>query len=109
MSELLFVTWDGGGNVPPLLALAGQLHQRGHTVRVMGHPQQADVVEAAGLLFIPFSHAPAFSSTARNSPIRLIGLFGDKLMGRDVVAELGIRPADLVVVDCLLFGVMDAI
>jgi UDP:flavonoid glycosyltransferase YjiC (YdhE family) len=109
MSDLLFVTWDGGGNVPPLLALAARLRGRGHQVRVMGHPQQADAVTAGGLPFVPFPQAPAFSSTARNSPIRLIGLFGDKAMGRDVSAELQARPADLVVVDCLLFGVMDAV
>jgi len=109
MSDLLFVTWDGGGNVPPLLALAGRLQGRGHKVRVMGHPQQADAVTACGLPFVPFTQAPAFSSTARNSPIRLIGLFGDKTMGRDVSAELRARPADVVVVDCLLFGAMDAV
>jgi UDP:flavonoid glycosyltransferase YjiC (YdhE family) len=109
MSDLLFVTWDGGGNVPPLLALAAQMHARGHTVRVMGHPQQAGAVEAAALPFVPFAHARPFSSEAANSPIRLVGLFGDKVMGRDVVAELRLRPADLVVVDCLLFGAMDAV
>lgn len=109
MSELLFVTWDGGGNVPPLLALAGRLHARGHGVRVMGHPQQAGAVAAAGLRFVPFPGAPAFFSTDRNSPLRLVHLFGDRVMGHDVVAELRARPADLVVVDCLLFGAMDAV
>lgn len=109
MSDLLFVTWDGGGNVPPLLALAGQLRSRGHTVRVMGHSQQADAAAASGQPFVPFARASAFSSTARNSPIRLIGLFGDKVMGRDVSTELRARPADLVVIDCMLFGVMDEV
>jgi UDP:flavonoid glycosyltransferase YjiC (YdhE family) len=109
MSDLLFVTWDGGGNVPPLLALAAEMQARGHTVRVMGHPQQADVVSAAALPFVAFAHARPFSSVTPSSPIRLVGLFGDKVMGRDVVAELRLRPADLVVVDCLLFGAMDAV
>jgi len=109
MPDLLFVTWDGGGNVPPLLALAGRLHARGHTVRVMGHPQQAEAVAAAGVGFVPFTRASAFSSTEPSSPLRLAGLFGDRLMGRDVSAELQARPADLVVVDCLLFGAMDAL
>jgi len=109
MSDVLFVTWDGGGNVPPLLALAAQLQQRGHAVRVMGHPEQASGVAAAGLPFVAFPGARPFSARVRNSPVRLIGLFGDKVMGRDVLAELEARPADLVVVDCLLFGAMDAI
>jgi UDP:flavonoid glycosyltransferase YjiC (YdhE family) len=109
MPDLLFVTWDGGGNVPPLLALAARLHARGHIVRVMGHPQQADAVAAAGVGFVPFTRASAFSSTEPSSPLRLAGLFGDRMMGRDVSAELQARPADLVVVDCLLFGAMDAL
>ena len=33
MSEILFVTWDGGGNVPPALGIATELAARGHTVR----------------------------------------------------------------------------
>lgn len=109
MSDLLFVTWDGGGNVPPLLALAARLQARGHAVRVMGHAQQTSAVVAAGLPFVPYAEARAFTSTAANSPARLLSLFGDKAMGRDVAAELRDRPADLVVVDCMLFGAMDAV
>jgi UDP:flavonoid glycosyltransferase YjiC (YdhE family) len=33
-------------------------------------------------------------------------MFGDRGLGRDVLAALAARPADIVVVDCLLFGVM---
>ena len=40
MSNILFVTWDGGGNVPPALGIAAELQQRGHRVRVIGHPVQ---------------------------------------------------------------------
>ena len=36
MGRILFVTWDGGGNVPPVLALADRLRSRGHAVRAMG-------------------------------------------------------------------------
>ena len=30
--RILFVTWDGGGNVPPVLALGARLQARGHEV-----------------------------------------------------------------------------
>ena len=30
MADILFVTWDGGGNVPPALGIAGELVSRGH-------------------------------------------------------------------------------
>ena len=35
---MLLVTWEGGGNVPPLLVLARTLAGRGHDVRVLGPP-----------------------------------------------------------------------
>lgn len=27
MASILFVTWDGGGNVPPALGIAAELHE----------------------------------------------------------------------------------
>ena len=36
-------------------------------------------------------------------------VFGDRAMGRDVVEELRREPAALVVVDCILFGAMEAV
>jgi len=30
MAEILFVTWDGGGNVPPAVGIARELVRRGH-------------------------------------------------------------------------------
>ena len=49
MAEILFVTWDGGGNVPPALGIAGELSARGHEVRFVGHPSQRASLEAAGV------------------------------------------------------------
>ena len=44
------------------------------------------------------------------TPLKVLATFGDRAMGADVVAELAARPADVVVVvDCLLFSVMDAL
>ena len=44
--------------------------------------------------------------STNNSPLALVAMFGDRGLGRDVLAALAERPADMVVVDCLLFGVM---
>lgn len=109
MSKILFVTWDGGGNVPPALGIAAELQGRGHDVRVMGHPTQQSTVRASGLSFLPFSTAHEFDSRAHNSPFTVLSVFSDRAMGRDVIAELQARPADLVVVDCLLWGPMEAL
>lgn len=51
----LFVTWEGGGNVPPVLGVARRLAARGHTVRVLTEPCLAEAVAKAGAEFIPFT------------------------------------------------------
>lgn len=109
MSNVLFVTWDGGGNVPPALGIAAELQQRGHRVRVMGHSAQEAHVTGPGLDFRPFPTARPFTAVAKNTPIDYVGVFGDRAMGRDVVAEMQREPADVVVVDCILFGAMQAV
>lgn len=109
MSTILFATWDGGGNVPPMLGIAAELQSRGHRVRVLGHPGQSERFARAGLSFASYPHGRPFTSTTPSSTMTMLGVFGDRAMGRDVVAELASEPADVVVVDCLLFGVMDAL
>lgn len=109
MSDILFVTWDGGGNVPPATGIARELSARGHTVRFVGHPTQAEPLAREGFAFTAFRSARPFTSATPSSPLTLIGVFGDRSMGRDVLAELAVSPADVVVVDCLLFGVMEAL
>ncbi len=106
MADILFVTWDGGGNVPPALGIARELKQRGHSVRFVGHPGQRPSLEAAGVEVAPSRDARAFSALDANSPWALVAMFGDRGLGRDVLDALADRPADIVVVDCLLFGVM---
>ena len=106
MSEILFVTWDGGGNVPPALSIARELTARGHAVRFVGHPGQRPALEAAGLEVAPSRQARAFSALDANSPPALVATFGDRGLGRDVLDALADRDADVVVVDCMLFGVM---
>lgn len=109
MNNILVITWDGGGNVPPALGIAAELRQRGHRVRVMGHRAQDQQVKGAGLDFTAFTTARPFTAVDKSTPIDYAGVFGDRAMGRDVVAELRREPADLVLVDCILFGAMAAV
>lgn len=53
--SFLFVTIEGGGNIPVVLGLATRLAQRGHRVRVLTEPCLQETVESYGLLFIPFT------------------------------------------------------
>ena len=108
MTEILVVTWDGGGNVPPALLIATELRRRGHGVRVLGHETQRDAVTAAGLPFRGYPTAAAFSSIEENSPARMMSLFSDRTIGADTVVEAGRAPTDVVLVDCLLIGALRA-
>lgn len=102
MTEILIVTWDGGGNVPPALLIGAELRRRGHSVRVLGHETQRDAVAAAGLEFRAYPTARPFSSVEDNSPARMIALFTEKELGADAVTEARRVPTDVVLVDCLL-------
>ena len=108
MAEILFVTWDGGGNVPPALGIGAELRRRGHGVRFLGHETQRTDITKAGFAFTAYPTAAAFSSADANPPPRMMALFSDRAMGSDVLAEVGRCPTDLVVVDCLLAGPMRA-
>ncbi|HET9995865.1 MAG TPA: hypothetical protein VFQ17_00040, partial [Nocardioides sp.] len=57
MADILFVTWDGGGNVPPAVGIAAELAARGHRVRFLGHPTQAAAFADRGLAFTAFATA----------------------------------------------------
>jgi UDP:flavonoid glycosyltransferase YjiC (YdhE family) len=109
MPEILFVTWDGGGNVPPALGIASVLVARGHRVRFLGHEANRAAVETAGFEHEAYATARPFSSLAPGSPFAQLAMFADRGMGRDLLASLRRSPADLVVVDCLLFGAMEAL
>ncbi len=94
--QFLFVTWPGGGNVPPLVALGALLREHGHAVRVLGPPQLAARFEAEGMTYIPgevgasMSDAPA-SDAARQKMLRAAA---------DAVAGEALKSAsDAIVVD----------
>ena len=108
MAEIVVVTWDGGGNVPPALAIARELAARGHGIRVLGHRTQRDAIEAAGFAAVAVGEAREFSAGGTHSDRELVATFGDRGMGRDLLAELRRQPADLVLVDALMLGALDA-
>jgi len=108
MADFLFVTWDGGGNVPPAIAVAHELQAHGHQVRFLGHASQEKALTEAGLSFVRPQHARQFDGRVPHSPLEMMATFGDKGMGRDLLDALEQQPADLVVIDCLMIGAMDA-
>ena len=53
--KILFAIVDGGGNIPPQLAVAKALAARGVEIHVLGHRGIRERVEAAGLAFESFT------------------------------------------------------
>ncbi len=112
MARILIVTWDGGGNVPPALGIAGELRRRGHDVRALGHGQQRAAFTAAGIPFAAYAHARPWSSAAAVDGVRsvagFLALFTDRGPGRDLVDEVTRRPVDLVLADCMSLAALRA-
>ena len=113
MAHFVFATLDGGGNVPPVIGIGAELVRRGHDVRIISHEAQRAAVEAAGIAFVTYTHSVAWAPLEAQSTItglrNLIAVFTDRGIGRDVVALVHRTPADLVVVDCMLLGALDAV
>ncbi len=123
--RLLFVDWEGGGNLPPVLSVARRLVERGHSVRFMSEPCNAEEIQATGSHFVSYVQAPhrhtkspdddfvrdweartPLAAFARNRQ-RL--LFGPALAyAQDVLAELQAHPADAIAINIILFGAMIA-
>jgi UDP:flavonoid glycosyltransferase YjiC (YdhE family) len=111
MARVLFVTWNGGGNLIPALGIARVLGKRGHVVAFLGQDTQRRHVEAADVAFTAYASIPAWERATPPSPAQAQGtvmrtVWLNTGMADEVVALLARQPADLVVVDCMLAGVL---
>lgn len=119
--RFLFVLFEGGGNVPPMLGLARRLVEHGHSVRVIAEPANEAESRAVGCEFTAYTRAPhRFDKSAASTfmddylgknPLEGMFRFIDAVLAgpaaeyaQDVLEELQARPVDLVVVNEFLFG-----
>lgn len=106
--SFLFVTYAGGGNVPPTVGVARRLIDRGHRVRVLGAPELEAAFE--GCEFSPFERAlaPVERAAALLTPSRHPDLYIGGEVGIDLLAAVdGDRP-DVAVIDCMLVAALAA-
>jgi MGT family glycosyltransferase len=117
--RFLLATWDGGGNVPPTLALVRKLVGRGHSVTVLGPHWLRPLFETAACGFAAYAHVPngAPSSAATSGMGRARAAFLVPELARaapalafaeDVLGTLDRAPADALVVDFMLAGAIAA-
>jgi MGT family glycosyltransferase len=121
--SFLFATWEGGGNIPPVITLVRRLVARGHAVRLLGDACTREEAEAAGAAFVPWRRAPSRPDKSRASdPLRdweasgpgeVVGRIISHFMcgnahafAEDVMAELERCPADAIVTSEMLLGPM---
>lgn len=101
-ARFLFVAWDGGGNLQPLLGLARILSARGHRVRALAWGTTAERVEAAGCEYVPIDE-PAFDLGLRTwEDQEDDSLFVGRGIADMVLDHARGWPADVIVVDAFL-------
>jgi len=116
----LFVTWEGGGNVPPVLGVASRLVKRGYRVRVLAEPCLKDAIDEIGAEFSALKKY--FTRTDRS--IDLIQDSHAKPLTIPAVENVLVRPAldvaketqaaikaeqtDVVVADFMMIGALIA-
>lgn len=121
--RILVTGWEGGGNVPPLIAALRGLVARGHDVRLIADvSMKAEAIEA-GARFQPWTRAPnrpdrsAASCFVRDrdiaDPIAAFRQWSDRIFvgpardyALDILDALAAEPADLMIGSDLLFGGM---
>lgn len=118
-AKYLFVTMEGGGNLPPIAGAARRLLARGHDVRILGEPCMRSAIEQCGARFVPFtrhfvrqsrSEEIFYDWQASSPPAALKGTLQRVVLGpaahvvADVSAALDQEPADALVIDWLLPG-----
>jgi UDP:flavonoid glycosyltransferase YjiC (YdhE family) len=105
VASILFVTWDGGGNLAPALGIAAELRARGDTVRFLGHATQRDAIQAAGFRFESYARARPWSAVEASPGLRgvreIFAMFTDRGPGEDLLATVEREPVDLAVIDCM--------
>jgi UDP:flavonoid glycosyltransferase YjiC (YdhE family) len=119
----LFVTWEGGGNVPPVLGTARRLAARGHAVRVLTEPCLEQAVREAGARFIPFTRhfvrtdrtADILDDWAPKTPLGALRrsldnvVFGPaRIVAEETRRALAEEAADVVVADLMMPGALVA-
>jgi MGT family glycosyltransferase len=119
----LFVTWEGGGNVPPVLGLARRLAARGHRVRVLAEPCLRAAVEEAGAAFTPFARhftrtdraEDLIGDSAARTPLgalrrslERVVLGPARIVAEETRRALVEEPAEVVVADLMLPGALVA-
>jgi UDP:flavonoid glycosyltransferase YjiC (YdhE family) len=105
MTHFLFITWNGGGNVPPAIAIAQELRERGHLVTFAGDKSQRSRIMGRGF---PFTSFDPLSKDWRDLPPKdqaLVCTNHLRQFQKMVISE----QVDAVLVDCMMYTALAAV
>ena len=101
---------SAGPDLLPTLGIARELDQRGHSVAFLGQDTQRDAIAAARLPFTAYPHPADRGGAAQTAADRLrqlmLGTWLNTGLADDLAAILTREPANGVVIDCMLAGVL---
>ena len=108
---ILLVTWDGGGNIPPELALCRALIEAGHEVHILSHDSLKERIEATGARFRQILHAGQVDS--RDTEERPAALIQHALVSSALLSDIDdtlqeIQPG-VAIVDSMMFTAQAAL
>ena len=101
---MLVATWGPGGNLPPLLAVATALRDRGHRLSILTSAATRSAAERAGFDVISYSQVPdpdtraAFEAQAE----AMLAIAAGTDVAADTRAAISTTRAEVVIVDCML-------
>jgi MGT family glycosyltransferase len=113
MTRFGFVTWDGGGNVPPAVGMAQELASRGHDVVFIGYEVQRKSFESKGFRFVALRRIGEFDIYgATDVPERIAGMVANVWASPDHILDVpdavAATSADVLIVDFAMHGALAA-
>lgn len=110
LRRFLLACHDAGGTVPPMLALAQALNDRGHKVLMLSQPSVRKRAEASGCHFSAFSSVPDYEpgKMLEEQIAVAVPLLTGQPVGDDLLRVARAHAVDLVVVDANLAGCLAA-
>ena len=112
MADVLFVTWDGGGNVPrpwdwPRSCSTGATRCAFSDTRSSARRSRARG-SASTRTPVPRPWSSTEPSSGPSAALKFITMFTDNGPGVDLLDNLTRHPADLLVIDCMSLGALRA-
>lgn len=118
--HFLFVTIDGGGNLPPVFGIARRLKERGHRITLLTEPCLEGPVRKMGMECVLFKDyfdrqdrsedflKEAGPGAKKNAVLDRVVFGPSKILATETLNALSKTTADALVVDCLLLPALFA-